>query len=181
MKCFKCSKEKSTFRIDPFPGPLCNSCFVKLIEKRVRKDIRINKRFKPNSVIRVVDDGSENAAVSIFLTKKIAKVIRSKVIVGDKGECDIVVVPWNLDQEIQLQLERMFTSTKSEDNTKEVKLLKTVSQKEVTMFANIKDFKFKESKPYNKDITDFINQFEDNHPEIKFSLLKSFEKIGLSK
>ncbi|MBS1266503.1 MAG: hypothetical protein MAG795_00470 [Candidatus Woesearchaeota archaeon] len=180
MKCIKCNRIKQTSQVGPFPGPLCNSCFVKLIEKRVRKDVRVHKRLKPNSKIRVIDDGSQTAAVTIFLTKRIANEIRSEVIVDFDAECDILVIPWNLDQEVEMQLQKMFAKNPKECKKKEVKLLKTVSKEEILHFAKLKGFEGKKTKSYNKEIAELLLDLEKDHPEIKYSLLKSFEKLGLS-
>ena len=61
-------------------------------------------------------------------------------------------------------------------------MLRNVSEKEIEIFAKIKKFKYKKTKPYNKEIREMLNKLEKKHPEIKFSVLKSFDNlIGITK
>ena len=63
MKCTKCSA-LAVINLR-YLEPLCNKCFCRLIERRIRKYARVNGLFKKNDVILAVD------YLSRFLVKRV--------------------------------------------------------------------------------------------------------------
>ena len=185
MKCFKCKKADGSIELGHFPGKICKNCFLKTIEKRVRKEVRINKLFSKNDRILVLDDGSENAAVTNYLLPKIIRYLKPEIEILTEHDSTKpikkgrkVVIPWNLDDEIQDKLGQMFTRLESKKDTR-IKLLRNVSKQEVELFATLKGLKFRRSEPINPEIGLMLDKLSKEHPDIKFALLKSFEKIGI--
>ena len=87
-----------------------------VIEKRIRKELRIKKLIKKNDKLLIIDDNSYDSKNLMYLIKNIIgnlpvdiKVKKGKYVPGKKinfkGK---VIVPWNLDDEISLFLKYFF-------------------------------------------------------------------------
>ena len=196
MKCFKCKKKAGIIYLPPIPGKLCNSCFLKLIEKRVRREVRFKKLFSREDHILILDDKTKESFVTQHLLRSILKhlgvtffifEIENRFDLDEKklsaivktGSIDKIVLPWSLDDEVEYFLSKMFTKLELEKQKKppRIRLLRNVSEKEIETFAKIKRYKYKKSKPYNKDIGEMLDKLEKKHPGVKFSVLKSFDGL----
>jgi hypothetical protein len=199
MACIKCKRNRVGIRFAHLPGEVCAECFAEIVEKRVRRDVRIGRLFSDAKKILVLDEGSENAAVCSyfvkalneysdveFISKKISSLskLSGKEIAGlcRKLKADRVVLPWNGSQESEFLLKSMILKGGYEKEDKRViKLLKHLSQREVEMFAKINGLRYKaRSGHYDADIGSFLDKLEKESPDIRFALVKSFEKIGNS-
>lgn len=185
MKCFKCKKNKAVVDLFYIKN-LCKSCFFKIIERRLRKHIRLNKLFKKNDRILIIDN------LSFYLVKKIIKDLPVKIFFKEipvnslnnkkikdyirNNKINRIVIPWTLDDEISLFLENIFLNKKTRIKKDYIKLLKTVTDKEIILFARLKNIKFRENKK-NKEIKEFLDKLEYKHPETKFSLLRSINQL----
>jgi len=58
-----------------------------------------------------------------------------------------------------------------------IKPLYLFLDKEVLLYAKLKKLKFKKSKPENDDISLFIDELEETHPEIQRAVVNSFLKL----
>lgn len=162
---------------------------MELIEKRVRKDIRINKLILKNDKLLVLDDGSYCSKLNIFMLKSIIKdptiiIEIKKIDLFDyaKFNNDIkynkTIIPWCLDDEIALYLKSMFENKKQiiiSDKT--ISLILGVTKKEIKDFLDIKKIKYKSSKPIDKDIKLFIGNIDNKYPGTRFSILKSIKAL----
>lgn len=184
MACYKC-KKPARISLGHFPGKLCDSCFPKLIEKRVRKVIRTKKLFSKADKVMILDDGSKEVKVIQYLIQSIVPYLKLDISVqkiNDRFMASIakrgykVILPWNLDNEVEYFFSMLFTKMDFK-KTKTIKLLRNVSQEEIEIFASIKKIKGKTTKPYNKEINAMLNNLEKDHPDIKFSILKSSDAI----
>ena len=187
MKCIKCGKkpEISLSHI----GKLCRPCFLGIIEKRVRKGLRIKKLIRKNDRILVVDNGSKESAVGGYLLKniikdlpvKITKIKTSKAITPKTTKrYDKVIIPWSLDDEAEEFLEMLFNKKKkAKPGKKTIKLLKNVSEEEIELFAKIRKFRFRKAK--KTKIKQMLDNLEQRYPGYKFSLLKSTEGLSSEK
>ncbi len=189
MNCVKC-KNQATVKVQNLDA--CNECFVKIIEKRVRKELRLNKLIKKNDRIFLIDDDSAEFHVSNYLLPRIIKdlpvTITTKKTSFELGKevkeiCDKVIIPWNADKEDEYFLNCVFNNKempylghyKIKSKTY-VKLLRPVLHSEVQTFAKIKKFKYKKQNT-RSSISEMIDELETEYPEIKFSLLKSSREI----
>ena len=131
MECFKCKKRATSIGLGHFPGKLCNGCFLKFIEKRVRKSVRLKKLFSRGNHVLVLDDRTKESLVSQNLLQSVLKHLNVTVFVfevEDKfnldekkiraivktGSIDKIVLPWSLDDEVEWFLEKMFKVFKLE-------------------------------------------------------------------
>ncbi|MFQ6137288.1 MAG: TIGR00269 family protein [Candidatus Hydrothermarchaeales archaeon] len=100
----------------------------------------------------------------------------------------------NLDDEVQAiamnyirgdieGLIRLGRGVVNESLVRRIKPLREMPEKEVALFTILNDFNvsFDEcpyaDESFRGEIRDFINQLESNHPGIKFSILRGYEKI----
>ena len=204
MLCQKCNKAKAEIKLPYLGLRLCKSCFCKLIERRVKKEIRSKELINEKEKILLLDNNSKEAKISEHILNTaynnrlnmiIVKVNHFKLGYLDKKTKEIikknkikqVIIPWNLDNEIIYFTENLFNkgNFKFLGNFKQnkiscIKLLRNVLESECLLFAKCKKFKFKE-KPkkdkQRKDIKNMLDKIDKKHSETKFSLLKSIEHL----
>jgi len=180
MKCSTCSR-KAEVSLEHL-GNLCRDCFLRVIEKRIRKNARINKLFRKNDRIIVFD------SLSFYIVNKIVKDLPKKLFFykkyGDinqlndpsivrytqRNKISNVVVPWTLDDEINCFLERIFLNKKNKVSY--TKLFKCITEEELEHFCKFNNLKYIKNKK-NKDIIDFIDKTDKRYAGTKFKLLKS--------
>ncbi len=168
MKCYLCNKKA---QIKQQKGrSVCDECFSRLIEKRIRKYTRLNKIFRPNDRVLVIGD------LSKYFVKSITKGLPIKIFSRKNKKANKIVVIWTADDEANLFLEELFLGKKIKQDKKQVKLLRVITDKEAKLFAKIKKLKFKENKK-NKDIQRFIDELEKKDPGAKFRLVKNQELL----
>tara|TARA_B100001971_G_C18122316_1_gene500135 strand:+ start:277 stop:834 length:558 start_codon:yes stop_codon:yes gene_type:complete len=183
MLCKNCRKAKAESNLKHL-GLLCDRCFSKIFEKRIRKYVRVNKIFRKGDNVLVSDELSNYLIKSITKDLPIKiyfkKNINTKNIINKNklNKKDKIVIPWTLDDEINSFLENLLFNKKNK-GVKGVKLLKPVTDDEAKVFAKIKGLSFKENKK-GEEVYGFLKVLGDKYPDIKFSLLKSvgvLEKI----
>ena len=188
MKCVKCGK-LGKVKVQNLIA--CENCFLKIIEKRVRKEIRLKKLIRKNDRILIINDSTAEYFVSEYLLENIIKDLPVKITLskqnyklGDviSGEYDKIIVPWNADKEDEYFLKNIFENQEAKytghyrikDKTY-IKLLLPVLQAEIEIFAKIKGLKFKTRK--KTKISEMLDKLEKEYPEVKFSLLKSSQEL----
>src|SRR3989344_5701744 len=138
MKCYKCNRPEKVHIAHL--RPLCNNCFIKIIEKRIRKYIRINKLIKKNDKLLIKDP------LSLYFIKKI---IKSPIkIINKKGKNAKEVIPWSLDDECSLFLDLFFNK---EFNIKNIQ--KTILKE----FSSSPEIYFCPKDGCDEKLADFIN------------------------
>jgi hypothetical protein len=188
MKCIKCKK---TANLKVQNEHVCRSCFLKIIEKRVRRDLRISKLIKKNDRILLIDNNSAAAKASIYLFRKITAALpaiikekKTRYDIGQEitGKFTKIIIPWTADDEDEYLLLTIFENKKlnylGNFRKKEkvyIKLLLSVSESEAEMFCTILNFEYKKQK--KTVIRNLLDKFEAEHPEVKFSLLKSAKEL----
>lgn len=189
MKCVKCKKQ-ADIKVQNLK--VCKKCFLNIIQKRVRKELRVNNLIEKDDHIAVIDDKSAEAQVSKYLLKKILdnlpvsiSVLETKYDIGEdiQGDYDKVVIPWNADREGSYFLKGIMGNEQGpyqghfkKNKKRYIKLLLPVISDEVKIFADIKGFEYK-CKEIKDVVDDFIDELEEKYPEMKFSLLKSSKEI----
>ena len=204
MLCQKCKKAKGEIKLPYLGLKLCKGCFCKLIERRVKKEIRSKELINEKEKILLLDNNSKEARISEHILNATynnrLNLIKVKVnnfklgcldrkIEGfiKKNKIKQVIIPWNLDNEIIYFTENLFKrgDFKFLGNFRQnkifyIKLLRNILESECLLFARCKKFKFKE-KPeedkQRKDIKNMLNRINKKHAETKFSLLKSIEQL----
>lgn len=184
MECFRCRK-KARINLKHL-GRLCNNCFLKLIEKRVRKELRTKKLIKKDDRILFIDDNSKEFFVCYFLLKSIIKELPVKIETKKTKKLNLssnftkkydkIIIPWNLEDEAEGFLELVFNKKKQPRFSKKaIKLLKNLSEEEIKAFARIKGFSYK-TKPKSR-IKKMLDELEQRYPGYKFSLLNSTKQM----
>ena len=205
MLCQKCKKAKGDIKLPYLGLRLCKACFCRLIEKRVKKEIRSKNLINEKEKILLLDNNSKEAKISEdiiktaynnrvellkvkvnslkinFLSNKVKEIIK-------KNKIKQVIIPWNLDNEIIYFTENLFNkgNFKFLGNFKQnkisyIKLLRNVLENECLLFAECRKFKFKketEKDKYRKKIKSMLDKIEKKHSETKFSLLKSIDSLN---
>jgi hypothetical protein len=189
MKCVKCNG-KATIHLDNLDA--CNGCFQKIVQKRVRKEIRINKLIEKSEKLLIIDDGSAEAKLMCSLIKEIIRdlpvfidIKKSRYELGmeQKGKYDKVIIPWNANKEGEYLLNCFFDGKKpkylSHFKLKEKRYIKPfihVMHKEIVEFCKIRKIRFKEIKTGSM-VSEMIDKLQKEYPEITFSLVRSSEEL----
>jgi len=158
-------------------GSFCSNCFLIILEKRIRKDLAINKVFSPHQSVLVIDDRSVKSKLTIYFLNNISKNIPLKIDfkkTKPKKKYDKIVTPNNLDNDIITFLESLLTTSKPVFNKKEVHLLRTVSDEELLLAARLLKIKasFKKSK-----LNKVLDSLESRYPGSKFGLFNSIKEL----
>ena len=141
--------------------------FCKKIEKRIRKDIRINKFFKKDDKIYVQDK------LSKFLIDHIIGTLPKTFVTKEKA--NKVIIKYTLDDECNDFLEKLLYNKKN-PKIKGIKLLRSITDKEALLFAKYNGIEFKPNKK-DKKIKEILDKLENLYPQTRFSLLKSIESL----
>lgn len=167
QKCVGCSK-KGQVKLRYEDRIYCNDCFEKLIEKRVRKDIRLEGKIKPGGSIELLNDNSKEYKTAKVFIKRIFGEhlsIKDVKIIGRK-----TIIPTNQDREIKKKLEHYLNNRKeSKRNT----ILHNVLEDEIIAFCKINKIKVGKAEIKNE----LIEGIEKIYPGTKFALAKSLKKI----
>lgn len=182
MECIKC-RRKAGISLRHM-GNLCRSCFLEIVEKRVRKELRTKRLIRKNDLILMVDDGSKEFVVGGYLLKNIIKNLPVKIDIKKSSKntekYNKIIIPWSLDDEAEEFLDALFNKKKKQkQNKKIIKLLINLSDEEIKLFAKIKGFKYKK-RPKSK-IKKMLDLLEKRYPGYKFSLLNSTKALSSDK
>jgi len=170
-KCKKCPKPAKTGL--KHLGPLCTSCFCKVIEKRVRKTMRENSWIKHNDEVFIVDNGTVTFAVTKYLLERISKDLPMEINIV-KEPCEgKVIIPWSLDDEVTGKLQELFGEAGHESQF--ITLLQNVSDEEIQTLAKLKDLEG--SIPGKNALGKKLAEMEQKYPGSKFGLMKSFQDL----
>lgn len=189
MKCHLCKKRKGT--VEYIKKYVCSECFSRIIEKRIRKELRVRKLIRKNDKL-LVFDGLSLYFLKKILTMPVKTVFKKLDVVVDetiftnktleklksKHKTNKTIVPWTLDNETSYFLESLMENKKPRyisyvDGF--VKLFRTIQEDELIQFAKIKKMGFKLMKANTaKEILDVM---DSKYSETKFSLLKSIEEV----
>lgn len=194
--CLLCNNQ-GKIKLSHTKAPYCNNCFIKYIEKRVRKDLRLGKYFKPNDTIYLFNDNTKEYFVTKFFLEEIfhknlkIREIKKLDSVPDAG---IIIVPTNLDRELNVKFIEFAsnklnninkineTNKNSSNKTNEtkitaegnvVKLLRTVLEEEIIELCKLKKFPIRNYEPKNE----LIEKINKDFPETKFSMMNAFEEM----
>jgi len=183
--CIKCRKINALVNL-PHIKNVCSSCFTEIIEKRIRRYVRINKIFRKNDRILVSDD------LSFFLVNSIIKDLPAHIFLKSmniddlskssvkrsikKDKINKILIPWTIDDEANLFLNNLFSGRNKRLDKRYIKLLITITDKEAGLFSKINDIDFKENKK-NEEIKKMLDMLEQKYPETKFSLSRSIGQM----
>jgi len=177
MKCYLCSKKASIKQQKN--RYICNKCFSWLFEKRIRKQTRLDKSFKPRDRILAIGQ------IANYLAKSITKNMNVKIFQKNKidpnfikkNKINKIVIEWTLDDELNQYIKKIFEKKKeAKEDKKYIKILKSVTDDEALLFSKINKLKFKPNRK-DKKIQEFLNNIQDRFPNAKFNLLKNINEL----
>ena len=161
VKCHRCNVTKT---FEHLGRNICDKCFVKLIEKRVKKGL--SKVFVKGERVLVVGE--------------LARYFMDRVNVPLEfvdSDYDKIVVSLTMDDVDSGFLSDFFGSDfKIEKDVKVVRILSSITDEEALCFAKIKGIKFSVSGEH-KVIKEFLKKISLKHPEIRFNLLKNVKEV----
>ncbi|MBD3248903.1 hypothetical protein GF336_02550 [Candidatus Woesearchaeota archaeon] len=165
MECYLCRKKAEIKQQKN--RSICNGCFLELIEKRIRKNTRVNKLFSKGDKIKVNDE------LSRYFVESISNDIPIKVVEKNGNK---KTVKWTLDDEINKFLKDLMMNNKEED-INGIKLLKVITDQEANKFSELKGIKFKAN---NKDavVMKIVDDLSEKHPDMRFNLFKNVELLN---
>jgi len=144
----------------------------KIIEKRIRKYLRLSKVITKGDKIYIDSD-----VCKYFIDKIISFPIER---VKSKNKADKVVVPWTLDHECIMFLdkfgEKNFKLDMLKNKKKIVKLFLTIDEASLIEFCKINKIKYEPMK--KSKMKKELDKLVEKYPEMKYSLGKS---IGILK
>lgn len=174
MKCKNCDK-KAEIVLKPL-GQLCRYCYSGIIEKRVRKHIRINDFLQKNDKVIVFGN------LSYYFIKKVLKNLPLEVIkvrsmkqLQRYGMDTKKVVEFTLDDEINLFLNKIFTRFEIK-KMPFIKILMLITDEEAVIYSKYHRVNFKPNKK-DPDIKGFIDGLEEIYPDMKYGLARSIVKL----
>ncbi len=178
-KCLTCNNQ-GKIKLSHTKAPYCNNCFIKYIEKRVRKDLRLGKYFKPNDTIYLFNDNTKEYFVTKFFLEEIfhknLKIREIKKLNSAPKE-GIIILPWNLDRELNIKFieftSKNMVNAKNQSSITTVKLLKSVLEEEIIKLCKLKKFPIRNYELKNELIEKINREF----PETKFSMMNAFEEM----
>jgi len=100
-KCSRCGKPDG-IELEYSKEFLCNSCFLKLFEKRVRRTIRINKLLNPKDKIAIALSGGKDSSTALYVLKKLSDKIPSSELIAITIDQGIKGQKKNLSSAIEL-------------------------------------------------------------------------------
>jgi hypothetical protein len=156
MKCVYCNQPI-------FIRNLCKKCFIRSFEKRVRKELR--GKLRKDSRIWVKNPVCRDFMKYLGMPLKFVR-----------SNYDYEISFWTLDDECESFLTKMFKgiNLKVEHSKKNIKLFRTIPEKEVIVYAKLKGFDVKSKTSAERS---WLDQISEKFKETKFSLLKSIDEI----
>lgn len=156
----------------------CEQCFCEVMEKRVRKQVRLQGLIKKNEVLTV-----EHPLVAYFIKSIVQDMPVTILNTMPKDGHAKHVLAWTMDDELDAFLEQIFAGKdlkeavqkEQEQNIMQIKLLVTLTDKEAEMFAKAKQIE--ELPKKIRKYETLLQQLEHKHKETRYSLVKSVEEL----
>lgn len=187
MQCQKCKHKTEIQYLD---NNLCNSCFTRLIERKIRKYLRLNSLIKKNDHLIIVGELCQNIIKEILkgLPIKIYKIADNSEYFTNKELKEKakklkakIIIPWTMDHENHYFIKNFIENKKQLylGNKKPfIKLLYPITDQEAQLLAKIKKVKY---KPLIQDMyTKMFSGLEKKYLSVRYafaSSVKEFNKI----
>ena len=138
-----------------------------IIEKRIRKDVRMSGIFKKINSILVKDDVSEHFVRRIIQDKPV-KIVR-------KGSADKIVGVWTADDEINDFFMKIVGKGKKLENGF-VKMFLSVTDEELEKYCKINNIEFTRQDK-DKAAQKFVDDVSLKHTDSKHKIIKSLQRL----
>ncbi len=167
-KCYACGGKGSLKHLD---RDICRKCFLKNIEKRVKKHLG-RKLFKKNSNILVIGD-LENVLLKKVIKDLPVKITFKKKLPKEIKGFDWVIIGKTLDDVGEKFLTGLFKGKLLVGKTKKkiFNLLEPLTLDEVTLYAKLNKIKFKIKKQVG--LLEKLKEYK----ELKYNLHKNIKEL----
>ena len=165
-KCFKCNGS-ANIEFSHLEGPLCNSHFLNMIEKRVRKEVK-DSFLEPKGEFTIFKEDNHRFHLTKYFLERVFKSLIKLKPVSKNAQ----IIPTSLDIEANSFLNSFYSNKDFVDNT--VKPLRGVLEKELEEVCKILDIKYTKTL-----VSEELDKFEGEFPGTKFSILKSLKGYEL--
>lgn len=166
---------------------LCKTCFIRWFEKKFLYTIRRFEMIKKGETIGYFKKNDFRSVVleellKMFTKKSPIKLVKisqkkntiNKIAISETTDTQATEIIKIIIKDNSQKLQKNIPISK-----KEIKPLYLFLDKEVLLYAKLKKLKFKKSIKQKKDIiSEFINELEKKHPEIKRAIIKSNLKLN---
>lgn len=168
MDCTTCNKPAENDL--PGLGIICNACFLTVMERRAKMELKRAGEVKKNETVLILDDGSKEAKVSELFLRNLTKGVPCTIIVAKEGKADKIIIPWDADDEALMVLQHICEQKPIQNG---IKLLKSILDSEVALIAKLNNIPLTE-KPAS-EAKKLLDHLESLHPGTKFSLAKTLQ------
>ena len=163
MRCKQCEHD-ATVQFKSL-GPLCDACFCKTIEKRVRKDMAAQGGLARGSRVGIVNDGSLcGIAAERFVRENLKVDVDLNVISTAREGYDMLVLPTTIDDVAESTL-RPLLDGNAEKETTALRPLRTLTIAELQEYARIKGFSG--APPSRSHLGKALDTLETRYPGTK--------------
>jgi len=163
---------------------VCKTCFIHWFEKKVLYTIRKFEMIKPGDAIGYENQSDFRSVVLEEILKSFSKKANIKLVkLPSKKKINKIAIPSTIDSESDKIVKELINGkAKNLDKAKPVyknfiKPLYLFLDKEVLLYAELKQLKFSKQKKDKDKISEFINDLEKKHPEIKWAIINGFEEV----
>ncbi len=185
-KCSFCEKHNEESSIEIINRPICKFCFTNQIEKRIRKNIRVNRFFSKNDDILIIMNNTNGSFTTKYIMEQVEQKMPIKLSFKDSftsedlSNFDIIIASQNTDDEIdtfinQISELNLINEIKNNDEIKKrnhiISVIDNVSEQECFLFNTFKELDTVKVTKHELD------DFDKPYPETKFSTNKSIKKI----
>lgn len=171
MTCQKC--EGTAEHNLPGLGEICSKCFLDVMERRAKMELKRAGEVKKGEKVLILDDGSKEAKVAELFMRALTASVPCSIVVSTNATTphDKLIIPWDADDEALEALQHICESKPLQNNG--IKLLRGLLDSEVALVAKLKNIPLTE-KPAS-EAKKLLDHLETLHPGTKFSLGKSLD------
>jgi|GEM_PF-1556428 len=143
--------------------------FSRILEKRIRKHVRLNKLLKKWDKILVKD------AVSEHFVRKIVGDMPVRIV--KKGKARKIVGIWTADDEIDAFF-KSIVGKKDKTDKRFIKIFTSVTDDELEEYCKTNNINFARRKK-DKAIQELVESITKKHPDSKHKIIKSLERLDI--
>jgi hypothetical protein len=162
---------------------LCKRCFINYFYKKALFTLRKFNLTTSKDIIGYKKENTFRGVVLEDVLEFISKKYFIKILLIPNKKATKLAVSSSLDSESEKIVNILINEDSShlgECSPKIKNIIKPLYlflDKEILLFAKLKNLNFKEPKENHKGIEAFIDFFEKNHPEVKRAIVNSFLKL----
>ena len=167
---------------------LCGNCFIKYFQKKVLYTIRKFGLIKKDEIIAYENRNDFRGVVLESILKLFEDKLRIKLLeLPSKKKKNKIAIASNIDLEANKIMQILIygkvsglkevSPIKKSKNKIFIKPLYLFLDKEILLYAKLKKLKFVKVKTEKEELSEFIEELENKHPEVKRAILNSYLEL----